>query len=140
MTVTTGFGQYLEDALLAWYRGDTFPAVPTSLYLALFTTPPVNGTDAAAVEVSGTAYVRLAVTPNHSNFAAPSGAAPASSSNSGNLVFATPGASWGTVSGWGLYDAAAAGHLLHYGTFAPTAIGSGDTVEFATGNLTLTVS
>jgi hypothetical protein len=58
MTVTTGFSQYLENAQLNWLRGTTFPAAPVTLYFALFTTPPVNGVDSAAVEVSGVSYVR----------------------------------------------------------------------------------
>lgn len=140
MTVTSGFGQYIEDSLLAWFRGTAFPAVPASHYFALFTTPPVNAVDGAAVEVSGTSYARKAIAPSSSLWAAASGAAPATCTNAENIVFATPGGSWGTVSGWGLYDAASAGNLLAYGTFTGVAVGSGDTVEFLTGNLTLSVS
>lgn len=140
MTVTAGFGQYFEDAILNWFRGTAFPAVPGTLYLALFTTPPVNGTDAAAVEVSGTSYARKSFTPNTTNFGAPSGAAPAAIVLGANQVFATPGGSWGTVTGWAIYDAASAGNLIAYGTFTGVAVGSGDTVEFLSGNLTLNVS
>ena|ERR1700693_5059348 len=139
MTVTSGYSQYLENANANWFRGTTFPAAPATLYLALFTTAPINGTDAAAVEVTGTAYVRKAITANTTNFAAPSGAAPATSARGADFVFATPGASWGTVVGWALYDAASAGHMLSYGAFAPQAVGTGDTVEFLTGNLSLIV-
>lgn len=140
MTVTSGFSQYLENANLNWFRGTTFPACPATVYLALFTTAPVNGTDAAAVEVSGTSYVRKSVTVNTSNFAAPSGAAPATSASGANFVFATPGGSWGTVVGWALYDASSAGNMLAYGAFTGVAVGTGDTVEFVSGNLTLSVS
>ena len=140
MTVTSGFSQYLENANLNWFRGTTFPACPATVYLALFTTAPINGTDAAAVEVSGTSYVRKSITVNTSNFAAPSGAAPATSASGANFVFATPGGSWGTVVGWALYDAATSGDLLAYGAFTGVAVGSGDTVEFLNGNLTLSVS
>jgi hypothetical protein len=140
MTVTSGFSQYLEDASLNWFRGTAYPAVPATLYLALFTTAPVNGVDSAAVEVSGTSYVRKSFVPNTSNFAAPSGAAPASMSTGANLVFATPGGSWGTVVGWAIYDTATAGNMLAYGAFTGVAVGTGDTVEFLSGNLTLTVS
>jgi hypothetical protein len=140
MSATAGFGQYLENALLNWFRGTTLPAVPASLYLALFTTPPVNGTDAAAVEVSGGSYARKAVTPNTTNFAAPTGAAPATSLLGANQVFATPTASWGTLLGWALYDAASGGNLLAYGTFSAVPVATNDTVEFLSGNLTLSVS
>lgn len=140
MTVTSGAGQYLENALLNWFRGTTFPSVPTHIYLALFTTPPVNGSDGSAVEVSGTSYARVQITPNTTNFGAPSGAAPAASASGATFSFPTPGGSWGTVSGWALYDASTSGNLLQYGTFTPAAVGTGDTVNFASGNLTLNVS
>ncbi len=140
MSVTSGFGNYFENAILNWFRGTTFPVCPATVYLALFTTAPINATDGSAVEVSGTSYVRKAVTVNTTNFAAPSGAAPATSVLGANQVFATPGGSWGTVVGWGLYDASSAGDLLAYGAFTGVAVGSGDTVEFVSGNLTLSVS
>lgn len=140
MTVTSGLGVYMEDAILAWFQGTTFPAVPTNQYFALFTTAPVNASDGSAVEVSGTSYARKAIAPSSSLWANPSGAAPATSANAENIVFATPGGSWGTVVGWGIYDASSGGHLLEYGAFSGVAVGSGDTVEFLTGNLTLSVS
>jgi hypothetical protein len=140
MTVTSGLGQYLEDALLAWHRGTAFPAPPATLYLALFTTPPVNASDGSAVEVSGNNYSRKSFSADTSHFAAPSGAAPATMATNANLVFATPSGSWGAVTGWGLYDAASGGNLLDYGTFGSVSPGNGDTVEFLSGNLTLSVS
>src|SRR5271165_1116153 len=140
MTVTSGFGQYLENSILAWFQGTTFPAVPAHHYFALFTTAPVNATDAAAVEVSGTSYVRKSIAPSSSLWATASGAAPATSACAENIVFATPGGSWGTVAGWGIYDASTAGNLLAYGAFTGVAVGIGDTVEFLSGNLTLSVS
>ena len=140
MAATSGFSQYLENACLNFFRGTTFPAVPANLYLALFTTAPVNGTDASAVECSGGSYARKAVVPNTTNFAAPSGAAPASSASGANFVFVTPTGSWGTVVGWAIYDASSAGNMYAYGIFSGVAVGTGDTVEFLSGNLTLTVS
>jgi len=139
MTVTSGFSQYLEDACLNFFRGTTFPAVPANLYLALFTTAPVNGVDSSAVEVSGGSYARKAVVPNTTNFAAPSGAAPATSASGANFVFVTPTGSWGTVVGWAMYDASSAGNMLAYGSFSGVAVGSGDTVEFLSGNLSISV-
>lgn len=142
MTVTASFSQYFENAVLSWFRGTTFPAVPANVYLALFTTPPVNGITAGSVEVpSSNAYARVAIVPNTTNFGAPSGAAPASIASGVNFVFPTPtGAGWGTVSGWALFDAASNGNMLAYGTFTPTLVSAGDTVEFLSGNLTLTAT
>ena len=138
MTVTNGFGSYLENAILNWHRGTTFPAAPTTLYCALFTTAPINATDASAVEVSGTSYVRKSFTTLSTAFGAPSGAAPATITTGVNIVFATPGGSWGTVVGWAIYDASTSGNMLVYGSFTGVAVGTGDTVEFLSGNLSVT--
>lgn len=139
MTVTNGYSSYLENANLNWFRGTTFPAVPANLYIALFTTAPVNGTDGAAVEVpASNNYSRKSFVPNTSNFGAPSGAAPATITSGANQVFATPSGSWGTIVGFAIYDAASSGNMLCYGAFSGVAVGSGDTVEFLSGNLTVT--
>jgi hypothetical protein len=141
MSATSGASQYLENALSNWFRGTTFPAVPANLYLALFTTAPANGVTAGSVEVpSSNNYSRLAIVPNGTNFGAPSGAAPNTMASGANFVMATPSGSWGTVVGWALFDASSAGNMLLYGTFTGVAVGNGDTVEFLTGNLTVTVS
>src|SRR5208283_5518887 len=141
MTVTAGAGQYLENALLAVFRGTTFPAVPANFYLALYTTPPVNGVTAGSTEVpSSNNYSRFSFVPNITNFVAPTGAAPAVSLNGAKFVFATPSGSWGTITGWGLLDASSAGNLWAYGTFAPITPVNGDTVEFLTSNLSLSVT
>jgi len=139
MTVTSGYSQYLENANANWFRAVAFPTPPVTLYLALFTTAPINGTDAAAVEVTGTSYVRKDITNNTTNFAAPSGAAPATSASGANFVFATPGGAWGTIVGWALYDASTAGNMLTYGAFTGQVVSTGDTVEFLSGNLSLIV-
>jgi hypothetical protein len=47
-------------------------------------------------------------------FGSPSGSAPSQISNSGQINFPTATATWGTVLGFGLYDAAAAGNLLDW--------------------------
>jgi hypothetical protein len=140
MTVTSGFSQYMENNCLAWFQGTAFPAVPANHYFALFTTAPVNGVVAGSVEVSGVSYVRKQIAPSSALWANASGAAPATSANAENIVFAVPGGSWGTVVGWAIFDAASSGNMLAYGAFTGVAVGSGDTVEFLTGNLTLSVS
>lgn len=140
MTVTSGFSQYFENANLNWYRGTTFPAAPANLFYALFTVAPINGVDSGATECTGGSYARKSMVANTSNIAAPSGAAPATAATGANIVFVTPTGSWGTVVGWAVYDASTAGNMLAYGAFTGVAVGTGDTVEFLTGNLTLSVS
>ncbi len=140
MSVTNGLSQYLENAILNWHRGTTFPACPATVYLALFTTPPVNGVDSSAVEATGTSYARVAVTVNTTNFAAPSGAAPATILSGATFTWPTVGSGgWGTVTGWGLYDASSAGNLLDYGTFPAQTLAAADTIAFASGQLSISV-
>lgn len=135
MAVTAGFGQYLENALLNWFRGQAFPAVPSNLYLALYTTPPVNGSLVGAVEVSGPGYARIPLVPGLALFTAPTGAAPAQIGLGANQVFPTPQGAWGTVTGWALLDNL--GNLCAYGNFNSIQPASGDPVEFLSGQLTL---
>jgi hypothetical protein len=138
MTVTSGFSQYLENAALNWFRSTTYPAAPATVYLALFTTAPVNGVTAGSVEVTGGSYQRVPITANSVSFLAPSGAAPATSTQGANFTFTTPSAGWGTVTGWALFDAASAGNMLVYAALTvPVAINSGDTVAFLTGNISI---
>jgi hypothetical protein len=89
--------------------------------------PADDGT--GGVEVSGNNYARVAATNNTTTW-------PATTTgikrNGIALTFPTPSGAWGTVIGFGIYDASSAGNLLFYGTLpqsiAPT---SGKVVRFA---------
>lgn len=84
-------------------------------------------------EVSGSNYSRTAVT-----FSAPSGG---SVSNNADVTFPTPSGSWGTIVGWGLFDASTAGNLLWYSDQSPSqAVGTGIPVKFLSGQLVITES
>lgn len=79
-------------------------------YVALFTTMPTTEGGAGAVEASGNAYAR--VTTLSGDWNAATGSGPASINNANPINFPTAtGGGWGTVQGFGLYDAAAAGTL-----------------------------
>ena len=68
-------------------------------------------------------------------------AASGSVSNLNALAFPQcTGTPWGTVVGFGIYDAASSGNLLAYGTLGTNkSIGVGDTASFAAGQLTITL-
>ena len=133
--------QYLENALLNWLKGTTFPAAPATVYVALFTTAPSNDTGSGAVEVSGGSYARAAITTS-SGWSAISGggssATPEQISNGSTVTFATPTANWGTVVAIGLYDASTAGNLLYWNTITNQTINSGVQASFAVGALVIT--
>lgn len=61
-------------------------------------------------------------------------------SNNSAINFPTPTAGWGTVTHFGVYDAATNGNLLFYAalTVAKT-VNTSDTVSFAAGALTLQI-
>jgi hypothetical protein len=125
--MTNAKTDYLEDALLNHVLRNFAYTSPTTIYVALFTTLPADdGT--GGVEVSGGSYGRQSVT-----FNAPSGG---QVTNNGAVTFPTATASWGTVVGMGLYDAAVAGNLLYYANLTSSkVVDSGDQLSFANAAL-----
>lgn len=132
---------YLEKRILDGYIGGTaLPAIPGTLYFALFTTSPTEGND-TGVEVSGGSYARKGMTNNSSNFSAATqtGLHPANKTNAAVITFTTPTANWGIVVAFGIYDAAAAGNLLYWGVVTPNVnIVSGTPISIANTHLSIT--
>ena len=61
--------------------------------------------------------------------------------NTSNVDFPAATASWGTVSHYGLFDASTGGNLLIHGAFtASKAIGTGDVLRIAAGELDITAA
>jgi hypothetical protein len=120
---------YMEDKVMNVLRGTTFTGVTP--YVGLMTAAP--GETGPGTEVSGGSYARTAVT-----FGAPSGGA---MSNSGAVNFPTPTADWGTIVGFGIFDASTSGNLLYYGDITPNqTINTGNTVTFPTGDIDISES
>lgn len=124
------FSDFLENAIInATLRNVSYTS-PASVFVALFTTDPTDAN--SGTEVSGGSYARTAVT-----FGAPSGGV---ASNSGAVNFPTATGSWGTVTHFGVFDASTSGNLLYHGALAVSkAVGSGDSVSFSVGQLTVTL-
>lgn len=94
---------------------------PTALFVGLYT---ANPTDAAGgTEVTGGSYARVSVTSALAAWAGTQAAASTiassgtsgTTSNNGTITFPAPTAAWGVITGFGIFDAAAAGNLLVYG-------------------------
>jgi hypothetical protein len=129
---------YLENALLDHVLGGGSYSRAATVYIALFTdTNTQSQRDAGTVtEVSGSAYARVSVTNNSTNWPAASGS---SKSNGTAITFPTPTGSWGTVTAFGIYDASTAGNLLYHGDLtASQAVASGNAVVFDVGALVVT--
>ena len=96
---------YLENRILDHTLGTTSYTMPTTIYLALFTSNP--GETGSGTEVSGSGYARQAVT-----FGAASGG---SALNNSTETFTASGGNFGTVSYFALFDALTSGNMLYYG-------------------------
>lgn len=135
------FSNYAAQAVLNSLFGKTsnfgaLASAPT-IYVALFTTMPgEDGT--GGTEVSGGSYARVATVAGDWNAA--TSADPSVVDNANAVTFPEATGAWGTVVGFGLFDAATVGNYLGGNTFgtskAPT---SGDTPEFAAGDLDVTL-
>ena len=135
----SALSDYLENALLQRiFNGVAF--VNPATYVALFTGDPTDAGNGP--EVSGNAYARVQVNPS-------SGASPkwnaAVVDGAGYLVdnhdaitFPQASGSWGTITHFGIFDAATSGNLLMYGPLsASKTVGANDTFLFAAGDLNL---
>ena len=136
---------YLENKLIDQiFRGQSAP-VTTTLYVGLFTSTPSDS--AAGTEPSGNGYARVSVTSGLTTWAgtqstgstdASSGAS-GTTSNNGAITFPAPTSNWGTVTHFGVFDAATSGNLLFHGALTVTkTINQDDTVAFPAGSLSVT--
>jgi hypothetical protein len=124
---------YAEKLLLDWMMTNGSATRPTAWYVALYTAAPSDS--GGGTEVSGNGYSRQAVT-----FAAASTPG-GTTSNTGAVTFTAAGGSWGTISHIGIFDASTSGNLLWHGSMtASKTIADGDTLEFAIGNIDLTIA
>jgi len=141
----SAMSDYLENKLVdQLFRGQAAPTT-TTLYVGLFTAAPSDS--GGGTEVSGGSYARTSVSSSLANWAGTqsSGSTTASSgtggstSNNNAITFATPSATWGTVTHFGIFDAASAGNLLFWGalTISKT-VNQSDTVTFPAGSLSVT--
>lgn len=137
---------YLENKLTDHiFRAQTFTA-PANLYFALFTAAPSDS--GGGTEVAGGSYARVAMATSLTNWSgtqsagsttASSGTGGASSNNIA-LTFPAPTADWGTVTHFGIFDAASSGNLLFHGALAASAVISngGPAPSFSADTLSVT--
>lgn len=131
------FSQYFNDALLTWFKGTTFPAAISTVYISLHTDNP--GSAGAANDVTAS------VCTNRGSIAAADLSAPAASvltgggrqiSNSATVTLTSNAGANATITYFGLWDAASAGNFLGYGTLStPRAVQIGDLVQFPIAQL-----
>jgi len=122
---------FLENALInATLRNTTYTS-PAVVYVGLFTTDPTDAD--VGTEVTGGSYAREAA-----SFGAPSNG---SSTTDADITFPTATGDWGTVTHFGIYDAATTGNLLYHGVLNNSkTIQTGDILKIEAANLTVTLA
>lgn len=129
------FGDYLENKLLDHVFGATTYTPPAIVYMGLFTSTPSDS--GGGTEVTGNNYVRLAITNNTTNF---SSASSGSKTNATDFTFGMATGSWGTITSVAFFDAVSSGNLIGWGAVsANKTVSSGDTVNFAASQITITL-
>ena len=108
----------------------------TNVWIGLYTATPSD--TGGGTEVTGGSYARVAVARTGAGFAAATGVA-ATTNNSGTVTFPTASANWGTVTQFGIFDAASAGNVIYWGDLTNSkTVASGDTVSFAAATISIT--
>ena len=127
------FSNYTENKVLDHIVGKTSFTMPTA-YVALSITDPQDDGSGLS-EPSGGSYARVQTSGSDWN-AASSG----SITNAEDISFPTATDSWGTISHFALMDASSGGNMLAHGSLTTEkAVGSGDTLKFAAGDITITL-
>lgn len=127
----SAMSDYLENEILDHILGTGAYTMPTTVYVGLSTGS--FGDDNSGTELTGNNYARVS--------AAFSAAASGTTSNSAAIEFAAATGSWGSVSHFGIFDAASAGNLLIHGAFTTAkTIASGDILKISTGDLDITAA
>jgi hypothetical protein len=125
MSLTNTF----ETTTLTWLLTTNSATRPTAWYIGLFTAAP-NDTG-GGTEVSGTAYVREAVTFTVTGDTA---------SNSAAVEWPVAGGSWGTITDLAIFDAVTAGNMIGYATLTSAkTIATGDVFRIPLGDLDVTL-
>lgn len=131
---------YLQAKVLAYLLGDTSYTPPGTVYIALYTVAPTNA--GGGTEATGGSYARVAVTNNTTNWPAPTGTSPTTSSNGTAVTFPVATADWSSAANmvaFGILDASSGGNLLWWGNLTENKpVLNGDTASFAATTLTVT--
>lgn len=124
---------HAENLLLNFLMTTGTATRPTNWYLALYTAAPNDA--GGGTEVSGNGYSRQSV-----SWDTASGTG-GTTSNSGAVTFTASGGNFGNVTHIGIFDASTSGNLLWHGAMAASKqVNAGDSIQFATGSIDLTIA
>lgn len=139
--MANAMSDYLEAKVLGWLtQGSAMPAAPTNVYVGLFTALPgdtgTSGAPSDGAEVTAAnGYARVAVSTAGGFSAISASTSKQHATNASTVTFPQASGSWGTVIGYGLWDASSAGNLLFYASVTSQAITSSMTPSLAAGQI-----
>lgn len=136
---------YLENKIVDHILRATPFTAPATVYVGLLTAAASD--TGGGTEVTGGSYARVAVVSGtgawngtHGNTTGASSGTDGTVENAAAVTFPTPTLGWGTVTHWGVYDAATGGNLLFQAPLTVSkTINTGDAVSFAAGALSLQI-
>ena len=125
---------YLRNRALNHFFRSTASTAPTTLFVGLFLNNPTAAS--TGTEVSGTGYVRKAVT-----FTAPTTVDGRQQiTNTTDIEFDQAGSNWGNITHAEIRDAVTAGNAYYYGALTtPKLIETNDVLRINAGELKLTL-
>jgi len=127
-----GFSNYLEGLFMDWLFEGSAIATKANVYVSLHTGDP-GDTGANEKAVAGS-YARVTAAP--ASWQGTEGAR----ENSAEIAFPAASADWGTITYFGLWDAASAGNFLGGGSLSlQKLVYNGDQLKFTSGNLDYTL-
>lgn len=132
MTAATN---YLELRTLDfWLKANSqTTTAPSTVYVGLHTADP-GETGSTSNELSGLGYTRQSASFGTITTIADL----VSVSTDANITFGPATGNWGTISHISLHDAASAGNMMFYGALSATkTVGTNDSFQITTGNLTI---
>ena len=135
----TALTNYTENNIINHIFRTAAFTKPANLYIGLITavTTPETG---AVTEVTGGSYTRIARNPLDANWVDSANLNDGTTSNVATIQFPAATADWGTVTHFGIWDAATGGNLLIYASLtANRNITNGTTPSFGAGALTFQI-
>ena len=121
---------YLQNAVANATLRNTAYTSPANVYASLYSVAPTEST--AGTEITGNGYSRQSVT-----FSAPSlGTADSNVA----VTFTCSGNNWPVVTAFGITDASTSGNILYYSGISGRTVQVGDSVVFASGDITIQIT
>ena len=121
---------YLRDALLDASLKNTSYTSPANVYVALYST--VSTVSTSGTELTGNGYSRQLVT-----FGA---AVDGNIASNAAVTFSATGNAWLPAVSVGIMDASTAGNVLYFQNGVPRTVPVDETLTYATGDITISIS